>query len=138
MNQYKKASAHTPFTITHASTFLQRLKGLLGTQRLAFNQGLYIARCNSVHTFFMRYAIDVVFVDAHHRVRKVVPALKPWRAAACWRASAVLELAAGAAAMHGLRPGTDLSIWIATYPQAAAAAPHPTHLTHSTHPTHPA
>jgi uncharacterized membrane protein (UPF0127 family) len=52
---------------------------------------------------FMRFAIDVVFLDRDHRVLKIVPNLKPWRAAAARRAHAALELAAGECERRGLR-----------------------------------
>lgn len=88
-----------------ADSFLLRLVGLLGRRALAPEQALLIVPCNNVHTFFMRFAIDVVFLDREGVVLSVVPALLPWRVAAAWRAHACLELAAGGAARLGLAPG---------------------------------
>jgi uncharacterized protein len=91
-----------------ADSFFARLGGLLALPRLRENQALVLAPCNSVHTFFMRYAIDVVFVDKQGRVLKLVEHLAPWRAAGCWRAHAAVELAAGRARTHGLSAGVQL------------------------------
>ncbi len=88
-----------------AQTYWQRLRGLLWTSSLAHDEALHIRPCNSVHTFGMRYAIDVVFVDKHDRVLKIVPHLPAWRVAACWRAAQVYEFASGGAARYGLAPG---------------------------------
>jgi uncharacterized membrane protein (UPF0127 family) len=87
---------------------LERLRGLLGSPPPAEDSGLWITRCNSVHTALMRYPIDVVFFDGDLRVVAVVAALRPWRFAAALRARSTLELAAGRAAGLGLLPGRQL------------------------------
>lgn len=92
-----------------ARSFFARLGGLLARPRLRENQALVLAPCNSVHTLFMRYAIDVVFVDKQGHVLKLVEHLAPWRAAGCWRAHAAVELAAGHARAHGLSAGVQLN-----------------------------
>ena len=79
-----------------AATPLARLRGLLG--RPPSPVPLLIVPARSVHTFGMRRAIDVVFLDADLRVVKVVRELRPWRVASARRAVAALELVAGAAA----------------------------------------
>jgi hypothetical protein len=94
------------------------MRGLLGSPPPAPGHALLITPCASVHTAFMRYPIDVVFVDRHGRILKVVETLPPWRAAACWRARHTLELAAGEARRVGLVPGR----WI-TIPNSPARAP---------------
>lgn len=88
-----------------ARSFGARLVGLLGRGALAPEQALLLVPCDNVHTFFMRFAIDVVFVDRDGVVLAVVPRLAPWRVAAARRAHACLELAAGVAAVLGLEPG---------------------------------
>ena len=82
-----------------ASTFLARLKGLIGTKSLAPDEGLLIERCNCIHTFFMRYAIDATVLDADGHTVKVVRNIKPWRPFVWggWRARKVLETRATAA-----------------------------------------
>jgi hypothetical protein len=88
-----------------ATTFMARLRGLLGRPLPAEGTALLLAPCASVHTCFMGTPIDVVFLDPTGRVLRVVTALRPWRFAGCPGAHAALELAAGAAARFGLQPG---------------------------------
>jgi uncharacterized membrane protein (UPF0127 family) len=99
--------------IHRAEGWLARLRGLIGTREWPPSRALHIRRCNAVHTCFMRYPIDVVFIDRRGRIVKVVPALRPWRAAGAWRATAVLELAAGEAARLGWQVGLTLprKVW---------------------------
>ena len=87
-----------------------RNRGLLGRDGLAPGAGLLIAPTNAVHTFFMRFPIDIVFVRKDGTVSKVRPAVGPWRLAASLSASAVVELPAGAAAAAGVSRGRRLSI----------------------------
>ena len=56
---------------------------------------MLIAPSNAIHTFFMKFAIDVAFVAKDGRVVKIRPALAPWRMAAAWGGFAVIEMAAG-------------------------------------------
>jgi uncharacterized protein len=77
------------------TTLLQRAKGLLGKKSLLPGQAILLSPCNSVHTFFMRFDIDVLFVDKDYRVIKTVSTLKPGRITpAYWRACKVIELPA--------------------------------------------
>jgi hypothetical protein len=82
-------------TLEVAASGKQRRKGLLGRAALAADEGLWIVPCESVHTFFMRFAIDLVYLDRRNRVRKVRSAVLPWRLSACLSAHSVLELAPG-------------------------------------------
>jgi uncharacterized membrane protein (UPF0127 family) len=72
-----------------------RRKGLLGRDGLPSGEGLWIVPCESVHTFFMRFPIDLVYVDRKLRVRKVRSGVPPWRLSACLSAHSVVELTAG-------------------------------------------
>jgi uncharacterized protein len=101
-----------------AETPLSRLRGLLGRTRLEAGEALLIRPTWSVHTFFMRFPIDVVFVDRGLRILAVEPNLRPWRAAARRRAHAVLELAAGESQRRRLEPGMTLRL-VASTPAAA-------------------
>jgi uncharacterized membrane protein (UPF0127 family) len=92
-----------------ASSFLARLRGLMLTASLTPGTGLLFPRTSSVHTHFMRYPIDVVFLDAEGRVVSIRHSLRPWRFASCRGASSVLELPAGASARLGLAEGDVLS-----------------------------
>lgn len=88
-----------------AASPLSRLKGLLGRASLRQDEGLLIRPAAAVHTCFMRFAIDVVFLDRQLRVLGVSPRLKPWRFSARRGARVVLELAAGETERRGLRAG---------------------------------
>ena len=79
-----------------ARSFLERARGLIGVKRLAPDEGLLIERCNCIHTFFMRFAIDATFLDKNGNVVKTVRGIKPWRPFIWggWRARKVLETAA--------------------------------------------
>ncbi len=78
-----------------ADTPMTRNKGLLGRDRLAPGEGLWIVPCQSVHTFFMRFPIDLVYLDRKKRIRKIRSAVGPWRLSACLSAYSILELPAG-------------------------------------------
>ncbi len=95
-----------------AVTALARLRGLLGRSGLSSGEGMLLRPASSIHTAFMRFPIDAVFLDREDRVLKVAPELSPWRMAACKGARAVLELPAGEAQRRGLKPGVSLTqVW---------------------------
>lgn len=91
-----------------AAAFAARFRGLMGVAALPPGTGLLLPRTSSVHTHFMRFPIDVVFLDDAGRVVGIRPALGPWRFAAAKGASSVLELAAGECARLGLVEGDVL------------------------------
>jgi uncharacterized protein len=93
-----------------AATIRTRLKGLLGRSSLEPGEGLLLRPANSVHTAFMRFAIDVVFLDRELRVIDVAGNLRPWRTAGRRGARAVLELPSGEAARRELAPGVQLRL----------------------------
>lgn len=78
-----------------AHTGPARRKGLLGRDGLERGGGLWIAPCESVHTFFMRFPIDLVYLDRERRIKKARSAVGPWRLSACLSAHSILELPAG-------------------------------------------
>ena len=84
--------------ITVAGTSALRKQGLLGVKQLDSGSGIWIAPCEAVHTIGMKIPIDVVFLDRAMRVKKIIPALKPFRIALSFSAYSVLELEAGAIA----------------------------------------
>ena len=95
-----------------AETMFARLRGLLGRSGLSSGEGMLLRPAASVHTAFMRFPIDAVFLDREDRVVKVAAELRPWRAAGCRGSRTVLELPAGEAARQGLRPGVSLTqVW---------------------------
>jgi uncharacterized membrane protein (UPF0127 family) len=83
-----------------------RMRGLMGRASLAPDEGMLFRPTGSIHMFFMRFAIDAVFLDRDLVVLDVVRDLQPWRMAARRGAKVVVELAAGAAA--DVRPGDRL------------------------------
>jgi uncharacterized membrane protein (UPF0127 family) len=87
-----------------------RKKGLLGRNGLGPGEGLLIAPTNAVHTFFMRFPIDIVFVARNGRVVKVSRAVPAWRMAAAWGGYAVVELAAGGADRAGIKAGDRVAV----------------------------
>jgi uncharacterized protein len=96
--------------LTVADTAPTRMKGLLGRQSLDLREGLLLRPASSVHTAFMQFPIDVVFLDSDMRVLRVEPNLRPWRVAAQRGARAVVELPAGAAETRGLAVGMTLHL----------------------------
>jgi uncharacterized membrane protein (UPF0127 family) len=91
-----------------ADTPLARMRGLLGRSGLEPGEGILLRPCGSVHTFFMRFPIDVVFCDRELRVLAVRPDVRPWRARMKRGARVAVELAAGEAARRGVEPGAAL------------------------------
>ena len=91
-----------------ADTALARMRGLLGRRVMPSGEGILLRPASSVHTAFMRFAIDAVFLDRDLRVLKIAENLRPWRAAARPRSHAVLELPAGESGRCGLSPGDQL------------------------------
>lgn len=85
-----------------------RARGLLGRDGLEAGGGMLIDRAGSVHMFFMRFPIDVVFLARDRTVVGVRHRLRPWRYAGARRAVAALELPAGRAAEVGVEPGDVL------------------------------
>jgi hypothetical protein len=90
------------------------MRGLLGSDGLAEGHGILLNPAPSVHTLFMRFPIDVVFVDQSRTIVKVVHELRPWRAAFGRKAVAALELPAGTAGRLGLTQGMSLVFGSAT------------------------
>ena len=82
-------------TVEVARTRTERRRGLLGRASLAPDAALVLTPCNAVHTFGMRFAIDVLFVNSRGRIRKITRGLPPRRIAIAPSASTTIELAAG-------------------------------------------
>ncbi|HEY7333295.1 MAG TPA: DUF192 domain-containing protein [Bryobacteraceae bacterium] len=91
-----------------AGTGAKARTGLLKHSGLAPGEGLWIAPCEAVHTFGMRFPIDVIFLNARKKVVQARPNLARWRIAFSVRASSVLELPAGQLAETGTQCGDEL------------------------------
>jgi len=87
----------------------RRRKGLLGRDGLAAGQGLWIVPCEAVHTFAMRFPIDLVYLDRRRRVLKVRHSVPPGRISACLRAHSVIELPAGTVRQAQVSAGDELA-----------------------------
>ena len=96
----------------YATTFLARFLGLMGRKEFPRNSdALIFEACPSIHCFFMRMAIDAVFVDRKGRVTRIFPDLKPWHLAFGGKgAYAVIELPAGTIGSTRTAPGDRLEI----------------------------
>lgn len=111
------ATAYNETRAKHLATHLEvadnthtRRKGLLGRDGLAPATGLWIYPCESVHTFTMRFAIDLVYLDRDGVVKKVRSAVRPGRISACLAARSVIELPAGTVVATGTQVGDRIAI----------------------------
>ena len=95
---------------TLADSPVARMRGLLGRDGLEQGEGLLLRPASSVHTWFMRFPIDVVFLDRELVVVGIANEVEPWRAAGRRGAKAALELPAGEAARRGLSVGDQLKL----------------------------
>jgi uncharacterized protein len=94
-----------------AATFFTRMRGLLGRKGLEAGQAMVIKSCTSVHTFFMQFTIDVVFVDKNNRVVKTISNLRPWRFTPFYpAASYCIEFPAGTISARSITSGTEVAL----------------------------
>src|ERR687884_124148 len=93
-----------------ADTFRLRLRGLLGRRSVGGDEGLLLVGSPSIHTSFMRFPIDALFLDRELAVIGIAANLKPWRIAGRWKAKHILELRAGEAARRGVGLGAHLRL----------------------------
>lgn len=101
-----------------------RLRGLLGHAPLGEREGLLLRPCTGVHTLFMRFTIDVAFLDPQGRVVHACPRLRPWRVSPIvGEACCVLELCAGRLARSGTEPGDRLRFVVSFDPRPHAVYP---------------
>ena len=112
MNRTKNLEVASDIKV--ADTFYTRLKGLIGERSLPEGQGLWInspVRFNSVHTWFMNFSIDVVFVDERLIARKVYENLAPWRfTMPAFGVCSVIELPAGTLQKRPIEVGDELHV----------------------------
>jgi uncharacterized membrane protein (UPF0127 family) len=93
-----------------AATAWSRSKGLLGRAGMDEQEGLWIQPTSSIHMWFMRFPIDVVWAAGDGRVLKLVENIGPWRMSFCRGAKVALELPVGAIARSGVQVGDHLVI----------------------------
>lgn len=94
-----------------AESLYSRLKGLLGRPSLSSDSALWIDQCTSIHTFFMQFSIDVVFIDHSFKVKKIANDVRPWRVVGpVWGAKSVIEFAKGTVAQRQVEVGDQLNV----------------------------
>ena len=104
-----------------ADSAAKRNKGLLGREQLAPGEGLWIIPCESVHTFWMKFPIDLIYLDRKNHIKKLRGSVPPWRLSACLSAHSVLELPAGTIRNTQTQPGDTLEFSSAPPPDGTAA-----------------
>ena len=109
---YRIANARTGQIVAEhadlAQSPLKRMKGLLGKKGLAPDEAIILRPASSIHTVFMRFAIDVIYIDRDSKVVKVVRNLVPYRFSSAKGAKTVIEMTAGATNSTDLHPGDQL------------------------------
>lgn len=109
MNQTKNTCAAE--VVVKAESLLARMRGLLGRRSWPEHHTLWIQDCPSIHTFFMKFSIDAVFVDSHLVVKACHANLKPWRLVApVWGAKSVFEFSVGSIEKAKIEVGDQLYV----------------------------
>lgn len=91
-------------------TFWQRAKGLLGKKSIESDQFYLFYQCSSVHMFAMKFSIDLVYLNHHFEIVKLVHSLEPWQVSVCLKAKHVIEMKDGMISVHRLVVGEKLLI----------------------------
>jgi uncharacterized membrane protein (UPF0127 family) len=108
---HKKSGGCLAARVRLANTASARLRGLMFRRRLEAGEGIWLRPCQSVHTFWMFFPIDVLFLDRNLTVLSIIENLRPFRVTwPRWRAWSVVELAAGTVAQTGLCVGDELAL----------------------------
>jgi uncharacterized protein len=98
--------------INSAESSSERRVGLLKHRKLDEGSGLWIVPCEAVHTFFMKFAIDLIYLDRKHIVQATRRAVPPWRLSMCLRAHSILELPPGTIDRTNTQKGDQLVLEI--------------------------
>lgn len=94
-----------------AESFWSRGKGLLGRKSINENQALWIKPCNNIHTFFMKFAIDCIFVDKKLEIQRLAENVTPFRfVGPFWKSHSVIEVASGFIQQKKLKIGDHLYV----------------------------
>ena len=94
-----------------ATGFIDRGIGLLKKSNLGESEGLWIHRCNSIHTFFMKFAIDCIFINKDLVVDDLVENVKPWKfVLPRWHSKSVIELKSGFIRKYNIQKGDQLDV----------------------------
>lgn len=93
-----------------ADTFFKRFWGLMLKPCPKDGEGIIFYNCNAIHMFFMRYPIDVLFLDINGSILKIVDNLKPWKISSCTKSATVIELAPGFCTKIGIKLGDKVEL----------------------------
>lgn len=94
-----------------AESFFARAQGLLGRKNLSVDQALWIKPCNNIHTFFMKFKIDCVFINKNQKVEKVFSNVLPFCIKGpVWKATSVIEFSAGFVETWNIKVGDQLHV----------------------------
>jgi uncharacterized protein len=105
----RRTGAVLAHRVERAASFGRRLRGLLGRRSFGEGEALWLEPCNGIHTFFMRFPIDALFLDADRRIVRAIASMAPWRSIRSSRlAVQVVELPAGTLDRTGTREGDDV------------------------------
>ena len=96
--------------VVEARSFFARGRGLLGKKSWPETAAMWISPCNNIHTWFMQFSIDAIFVDRNLVVQALYPDLKAWKLAFAWRAHSVFELAGGRLKATPMQIGDQLHV----------------------------
>ena len=111
---YKTSSSGAELLVDQldiAENFWKRGKGLLGRKTLQSNEALWIKPCNNIHTFFMKFAIDCIFVDRKMEIKNIAKNVGPFRfVGPFWRAHSVFEMQSGFIESKKLKIGDHLYV----------------------------
>lgn len=110
MRLVDRAGTEIAHRIEIAVDFIDLFVGLLGRANLPAGEGLYLTGCWNIHMFFMRFPIDVIYVDDRHRVLETRPGLRPWRTSSCRGAYSTIELGPGTLDRHEIQIGDRLRL----------------------------
>lgn len=94
-----------------ADSISKRVWGLLGERTFTYGQALVLKPCNSIHTYFMFFPIDILFVNKNNTVVKTISGLKPFRLSPiCFKSKFVIELPSGTIKFTSTGPGDQLTL----------------------------
>jgi uncharacterized membrane protein (UPF0127 family) len=97
--------------LSQAHSFFERGIGLLTRKSLAMSEGLWIDPCRDIHTFFMKFSIDCIFLDDKMEIYKIAANVKPFRfVGPYWRARSVIEVPAGFSELKKLKVGDQVYV----------------------------
>lgn len=92
-----------------ADTFFTRLKGLMFKSKLNEGEAVLITPCNSIHMFFMRFPLDVVFLNEKNEIVGLCQGIKPWRVSKVyWPAKYCIEMNVGSIEKYSMKLGDRL------------------------------